>query len=102
MSTGTVETHPDNTTTITKIITYRGPAGYIDTEFTLTRDSAGKITAITAEYRGNDHEDLMYHRRFNTSASKQIVGKKIQDLSFDAVGGASLTTDAFNKMIASL
>lgn len=95
------QVNQDGTKTITKTVSYITPAGTITTDFSLVTSADGLIQSVQATYNGNDHEDAMYHSRFNSSTSS-IVGKSISNLSLSAVGGASLTTDAFNKFILSL
>lgn len=86
ISAGSQTQNTDSTTTTKKTVSYVTPAGTISTDFSITTDSSGNITATQAEYAGNDHEDAMYHVRFNSSVSSQIVGKSIKNLSLSAVG----------------
>jgi hypothetical protein len=70
--------------------------------FSLTQDTDGVITAVTATMKSGDHESKQYINRFNSAARSQIIGKKVSSLSLSAVGGASDTTDAFMQVVDSL
>ena len=43
----------------------------------------------------------MFQERFRDTAPSQIVGQPLSSLSVHAIGGASLTTSAFEKFVQS-
>jgi hypothetical protein len=61
------------------------------------------VTAVSVAYSG-DHsgESSQYQKRFSGSYQSQVVGKKLADISLSRVGGASLTTKAFNNALAEI
>lgn len=93
-------TVPDTSSTVSKSLSYRTPSreGSTTTKFTVTVDG-GIVTAASAQYISGDHEDQRYQSRFSNSIASAVVGKKLSDISLDVVGGASLTTEAFQEFI---
>jgi hypothetical protein len=47
-------------------------------------------------------ESSGYQKRFASSYKSQVLNKNIKDISLSRVGGASLTTEAFNQAIAKI
>ncbi len=62
----------------------------------------GSITKVSATHDYADRESGMYVDSFDSSISSKAVGQKINGLSLSRVGGASLTTDAFDEVISSI
>lgn len=84
--------------TKTGVETYTSPAGKDSISFSVTvRD--GIITAASAK-GGSKGISGQFQSGFAKSLLKAVVGKKVAGLSLDAVGGASLTTAAFEKFVA--
>jgi hypothetical protein len=52
--------------------------------------------------KGSNDVSKKYQAGFARELSGKVMGKKIANLSMDAIGGASLTTAAFNKFVRSL
>lgn len=109
--TTTTETTTQATTTTSSTektgnITYTVPAGDTTVKFDLEMDATGSITDAGAELvskTANDEVSNMLIEKFDAAIDAQIVGKKIADIqSLNAVGGASLTTDAFKKFAADI
>ena len=71
---------------------------------TLVVDATGKIADVTFAYNTpTNRESAEYLSRFNSAFSPSlVVGKKMSEVSLSRVGGASLTTGAFNKAVADL
>jgi cytoskeletal protein RodZ len=79
---------------------YRTPDGtyQMDVSLTISND---KITASTLSFDADGSRDG-YSKRFSSSYQSQIVGKSLEGLSVSRVGGASLTTRAFNTALSSI
>lgn len=93
----------NNAKTTTKTISYRTPSHQwpTSTSFSVTIED-GRITDASAAFLSGDHEDRQYQSRFSNRIANAVVGKKASNLSLDAVGGASLTTEAFTQFVRSL
>lgn len=59
----------------------------------------GKITAVTANDKYSDNESAMYIDSFENTLQSSVVGRDIGALSLSRIGGASLTTQAFNDAL---
>ncbi len=84
---------------VTKTVHYTSPAGDETVEFTMTT-SGDTITAVSAKPLASNPISTMLQTKFSESIQSKVVGKKKSELQLDAVGGASLTTNAFKKFIA--
>lgn len=89
--------------TTKKIVSYITPShrGNTTTEFSVTTQD-GIITAASATFQSGDHDDQKYQNAFSRSISSAVVGKKTNNMNLDVIGGASLTTAAFEQFIKSL
>lgn len=59
------------------------------------------VTASTIVYGGdNNQTSTEYQNRFSAKYQSQVIGTKIDAIALSRVGGASLTTGAYNKAIA--
>lgn len=100
-NTGSVTTNTSSTRQAT--VGYSVPNG--DTEnlavtVTLTN---GTISDISFSMTPTNKESSEYYNKFKNSFPKsQIIGKTLSGVSLSRVGGASLTTNAFNKAISEL
>lgn len=77
---------------------YRTPAKVqesITVNFTV---KAGVVTAVSSSYNEGNGENG-YQKRFDGAYQTQVVGKKLTDISLSRVGGASLTSGAFNEAV---
>jgi hypothetical protein len=61
--------------------------------------SGGKITAVTTNDNYTDNESAMYVDSFESNVSSATVGTSLADASFSRIGGASLTTEGFNRVL---
>jgi hypothetical protein len=79
---------------------YRTPDGtyQMDVAITVSND---KVTSASLTYDSNGARDG-YSKRFLSGYQSQVVGKSLEGLSVSRVGGASLTTRAFNSALASI
>jgi uncharacterized protein with FMN-binding domain len=114
VSSGTIsaETQPSQVvaswTTETSIITRtetlsydsRTPEGMVEIEFSVSVKD-GIITAASATPKTEKQGSRYNQDAFVKELSAKVVGKKAKDLNVDAIGGASLTTDAFETFVHS-
>ncbi len=84
---------------VTKQVQYTSPAGKEDVEFTITT-SGDTITAVSAKPLASNSVSKMLQVKFSEAILKGVVGKKKSELQLHAIGGASLTTNAFNQFVA--
>ena len=61
--------------------------------------SGGKITSVTTSNDYSDRESGNYIDWFNQEISSTVTGQSLGDVSPSRVGGASLTTNAFNDTL---
>lgn len=100
----TVELTPTPSTltgTYSKSVEYRAPRGVVevlDVELELIDD---EIVAYDFDFsKGHQDSDSLHHQQdFENTVEELIVGKDINDINLSRVGGASLTTEAFNQAI---
>jgi uncharacterized protein with FMN-binding domain len=83
-------------------VTYRVPEGNTEKISTVVTLEGDKITSIKNTNEANNRTSREYQADFESRIQSASVGKKIDSLSLDAVGGASLTTGAFVKAIAQI
>jgi hypothetical protein len=103
----TTGTAPVDDTSIYANGTYDASATYttpgrsshnVNITLTLTGDV---ITASNVTFTGDDNKTSAgLQTKFAAAYQTQVVGKKIDDVSLARVGGASLTTNAFNQALA--
>lgn len=86
----------------TKLVSYdsKTPEWMVDIEFSATVID-GVITAASATPKTDKQWSLYNQSNFAKELSAKVVGKKAKDLDVDAIGGASLTTDAFESFVHS-
>lgn len=61
--------------------------------------SGGKITAILAKGMYDDRDSSAYVDSFNSEVASDATGKDLASYSPSRIGGASLTTAAFNNVL---
>lgn len=84
--------------TYTSKITYNVPDHKTYTmDVTLTIDK-DKVTSSNIVYSSNASGDGNT-KKFNNAYSSQVIGKDVDSINLSRVGGASLTTNAFNNAI---
>ncbi len=62
----------------------------------------GTVTAVKATHDYNDRESDFYIANFDSLIQQEVTGKKIDEVSIGRVGGASLTSNAFEDAIATI
>lgn len=81
-------------------VTYNTPEGMVPVEFDVTVTD-GTITSATSTTLATGDASKYNQDNFAKEVSAKVVGKKAADLSVDAIGGASLTTGAFEQFVHS-
>jgi type II secretory pathway pseudopilin PulG len=79
---------------------FRTPDGTYQMDVTLTV-SNDKVTAATVGYDSQGARDG-YSKRFSSAYKSAIIGQDLGSASLSRVGGASLTTRAFNNALSSI
>lgn len=80
---------------------YQAPSGSETIDVTLTLAS-GVVTAVTVVGHATDPQAKLHQGQFAQGISEVVVGKKIDQLSVDKVGGSSLTSGGFNAAVAEI
>jgi hypothetical protein len=82
-------------------VTYASPAGPQDpVEFSVTVTD-GIVTAASATAKSDNDISKKLQTAFAGEVGMKVIGKKAKDLDVDAIGGASLTTAAFETFVHS-
>lgn len=92
----------DTTQNIQKTVSYNTPWELVNITFSILLDANKNITAVNAIMNSGERESQQYVRKFTKNIWQYAIGKKINSLSLSAIGGASLTTWAFNQVIQAL
>lgn len=83
--------------------TYKTPAGEDAVAFQLLVDGSGTIARADTEVKAQNDISKKFQEAFSKDISSVLVGKRLSELSaIDTVGGASLTTKAFNDALGQL
>lgn len=110
------QTTPATPTTDTTNTTNSTSSGYKDGSYTASTSyevphgnqnsvsatltiAGGKITNVTTNNDYSDEESAQYVDFFKQEISSAIVGQNLADVSVSRVGGASLTSSAFNDVL---
>lgn len=86
----------------TAVAEYRVPdreTNKITIKVTLENDV---IKDLSNEYVGSGSQSIRYKNSFESMIKNETIGKKIDQLNLANVGGASLTTPAFNQAIGQI
>jgi hypothetical protein len=87
--------------TKTTNVTYRAPENSNHTMAVTITLKGDVVTASSITYGGDKvGESTKYQNRFMSAYESQVIGKKLDSIQLSRVGGASLTTGAFNKALA--
>ena len=81
--------------------TYQTPETVEKISVTLTLES-NKVTAVEVTGDPQARETEQYQSEFIGGIKDEVVGKKLDDLSVDRVGGSSLTSGGFNAAVAEI
>lgn len=95
-TTSSTSSYKDGTYTASS--SYYVPHGTNTISATITV-SNNKITSVTTKDDYTDRESAMYIDSFESSVSGSAVGTSLANASFSRIGGASLTTEAFNSVL---
>lgn len=94
---------PENGKLLKTTTSYKNPSGSDEVGFTVVVDGSGIITDVTTDILAENKNSKMFQENFSKALPQAIRGKKLSDLeAIDRVGGASLTTKAFNESLAKL
>jgi uncharacterized protein with FMN-binding domain len=85
--------------TYSSTITYSVPKGATNTLAVTLSISGGKITVVDTANTIEDRESQEYVDSFSSRISSSVVGTTISDAYVGRVGGASLTSNAFNNAL---
>lgn len=84
-------------------VTYQVPEEHSNTLSVTVVLSKGIITDVTFSENPTNGESREYYEKFTRNFNKSaVVGKALKDVSLSRVGGASLTTGAFNSALSEL
>ena len=88
---------------VTVTTSYGSPAGPEEVGFTLGVDTNGVIVSADTVVKAGDPASTNFQENFKANLPGAVVGKKLTDLTrIDKVGQASLTTGAFNQVLAQM
>lgn len=79
-------------------VSYMSPAGKEFITFSITTKN-GLIASALATPKSKNEISLSLQKAFSKKLSKSVVWKKVKNFTIDAIGWASLTTDAFEKFM---
>jgi len=96
-STSTSSGYKDGTYTASS--SYNVPHGNTNSMSATVTVSGGNITAVSTNNNYSDGESAMYVDSFKSSVSSAAVGSSLANASFSRIGGASLTTQAFDSVL---
>lgn len=80
---------------------YQAPSGTETVEVTVTL-TGGAITAVTVVGDSSDAQAKGYQAQFASGIGAIVVGKSIDDIQVDKVGGSSLTSGGFDAAIEAI
>ncbi len=92
--------YKDGTYTVTQ--SYSVPHGAQNSITAVVTVANGKITSVKTTDNYSDHESGMYISDFESSVSSTVTGTSLADASYSRIGGASLTTAAFDSALDSI
>jgi cytoskeletal protein RodZ len=99
----TTDTVTSGAGTKTASVSFTVPEGHVEQmSISITTDAMGTITDASADQSAGNRQSVQYSGRFESVYKTQVVGKKLSGLSLSRIGGASLTTEAFNKALLEL
>lgn len=89
------------TITKTQVVQYQSPAGTDDVEFSIVVEN-GVITSVSSKTLATSDGSKYNQDKFAEEVAEKVIGKSVKDFDVDVIGGASLTTAAFEKFVQSL
>lgn len=98
----TVSTDTPELMTKTEVASYLTPARK-EHEITVTLTLNGDtVTDAAVLYDGTSNFSNPSHERFDAAYKTEVIGKTLSQISLSRVGGASLTSQAFNEAVAKM
>ncbi len=98
-STTSASTYKDGAYTV--ITSYLAPGRSTHTVTATLKIVNDVVTESHVTYSGDEVQaSTQYQSKFSESYETQVLGKKLDMISLSRIGGASLTTGAFNKALA--
>lgn len=88
--------------TYTSVVSYAVPRGGQNSIKATVVINSDKISSVTTSDNYTDRESGMYVSSFEGSVSSDATGQSIGSYSPSRIGGASLTTSAFNEAITNI
>lgn len=82
-------------------VRYTNPGGGDEVGFKLTVTN-GVVTDADAEVKATNSTSVNRQLAFKSAFKQAVVGKPIDGLTVDRVGGSSLTSKAFNEWVSTL
>lgn len=83
-------------------VSYQTPESLENVDFVFTVD-VGIVKSLVLDSAPVEQKSRKFQKKFMDTITAQVVGKKISEIgTFDRVGGASLTTPAFNQAVTAL
>jgi uncharacterized protein with FMN-binding domain len=80
---------------------YQAPSGTETVTVTVTL-ADDTVTAVEVTGDATDPQAMLHQKEFIDGIGAVVVGKKLDDLQVDRVGGSSLTSGGFNAAIAAI
>ena len=84
--------------TYTESANYQAPSGTETVDVTITL-AGSVVTAVTVQGHATDPQAKIHQGQFASGISAVVVGKNIDQLKVDKVGGSSLTSGGFNAAV---
>jgi hypothetical protein len=89
--------------TVSTTIRFSVPKGYMDSMTVTATVKDGVINSINYSQNSSNRDSEEFYQSFeNSFSSANVVGKKVGSVQLSRVGGASLTTEAFNQALSNL
>lgn len=95
---GTTTTGSYKDGTYTESADYQAPSGTETVDVTLTL-ADNVITAVQVEGHATDPQAKLHQGEFANGIAGVVVGKNIDEIQVDKVGGSSLTSGGFNAAV---
>ena len=100
-------TTPDQATSTYNNGTYSATINYVvpksDNSITVEMNvENGKVSSVKTTHDYSDRESDFYIANFDSLIEEAVTGKSIDNLSVGRIGGASLTSNAFDDAIATI
>ena len=101
-TTSTLEAEVGSSQTFTETGTYLTPARTShEMTVSLTLEN-GVVAAAAIVYDGGEGFSNANQERFDAAYKAEVIGKPLTEISLSRVGGASLTSQAFNEAVAKI